>query len=207
MRLGLGRGLGRARRAAASGAVTAKWDPSTADAFMVVSGGGLLAASLGAPEDFPPLVVSTLAHSTGKRVVRYIPTFRGPAGNGETLLSGTVPAGFSPLAEPNSDLPGWIFLCDGTVFHNGDVVDYGIPVASGEDAFCFRNFDLGYGWFDNKNHVYDADIEAGTNPHFTFTPNASMVLGGEVYSGDAEPASILLDPTYTRGTFLSENTP
>lgn len=181
------------------------WDPAhTRD--LTLSVGNTVATSsvqeIGA-------VRGTTSKNSGKRRLRFVPVFSGTAADSEVLV-GVGPDSFDPVdgvgAARYLYLTGYGLYADGTLYAEGVSSALGITFASGEAVFCDVDYPAGKGWFDTIANAYAVDREAGTNPHFNFTPNSALWPGAEVYANDETPsASVTLDCTASSGTFAAND--
>jgi hypothetical protein len=169
------------------------WDTEVAGPSLTFSGDYLTATTL---EDAAiERVRSSAARSTGQRALECVGVF---VGDQQNIQFGVAPASWDTLDTGGIETDGWGLWWDGFL----DVTDLGLATASGDAVRVFVDFDAGEGWFDNDTDSFQADREAGTNPHFTFTPNTALYgAGALIADSPSDASSLALDPTYSSGRF------
>lgn len=139
---------------------------------------------------------SNTSKNSGVRVAKFLLTY---AGDPEDEAAGIG------LADPQvsvNDGYRYMLFTSGKILGIGPPQELGGPVPSGEHGFVFLDEPAGKVWFDNEDGLYETDREAGTNPHFTFTPGDSFELAGALVADSGTTSITLVDTaSFSSGRF------
>lgn len=185
-----------------------KWDATKKHFAAILSNNDLKVTKL-TTTGLTPRVRATMPHSTGKRAIRFFGVFQASP-DFEELEVGLVTAVWD-WADTGSlfnfgDGTGFGILWDGYTYVVDTWVQLPISAVSGEAMIALVDFDAGKIWFANAAGP-SGNPEAGTGQALNFTPNTPLYPGAHlsINSGANVESSIVIDGTYSSGTFAAWN--